>query len=234
MNMVILLGSAGMLLLAAGCSGNRQKTASAPAASAAPAVSQPARASTSATAPGEPLSLPVPSAGASHDDAWHSEKIKDRFSEGTQLKTTSLDGKYDLVILQEGRQAFLSFARHGRWESAHNQPAKGKLMVLRAKFEDGGEKRIEWDELGSGTTNLYGVVWSYPAKTGAPVGPVLERSLSDTVGGDELLIQDIIKHRAMLLEVEPGVTTQFDVTGLAREFENSRGSKTLEAKRTAG
>jgi hypothetical protein len=233
MNMVILLGSAGMLLLAAGCSGNRQKTASAPAASAAPAVSQPARASTSATAPGEPLSLPVPSAGASHDDAWHSEKIKDRFSEGTQLKTTSLDGKYDLVILQEGRQAFLSFARHGRWESAHNQPAKGKLMVLRAKFEDGEEQRIEWDELGFATENLFGMLWSFPAPKGVSFGPAEANSNDNTFGGDRLLIQSMMRHKTMLLEVAPVVTAQFDLTGLARQMERARSPKTepiLEAR----
>jgi hypothetical protein len=110
-------------------------------------------------------------------------------------------------------------------------------MYLRVKFEDGQEKRIEWDELGFSTENLYSVLWSYPAKTDAPVGPVQEGSTSDSVGGDELLIQDMMKHKTMLLEVEPGVTTQFDMTGLAHEIEKVRtpkGQPVLEARQTAG
>jgi hypothetical protein len=46
----------------------------------------------------------------------------------------------------------------------------------------------------------------------------------------------MIKHKAMLLEVAPGVTTQFDTTGLARELERVRTSKNqpvLEARQTA-
>jgi hypothetical protein len=46
----------------------------------------------------------------------------------------------------------------------------------------------------------------------------------------------MIKHKTMLLEVEPGVTTQFDVTGLAHELEKVRTPKTqavLEARQTA-
>jgi len=40
----------------------------------------------------------------------------------------------------------------------------------------------------------------------------------------------------MLLEVEPGLTTQFDITGLAHEIEKVRTAKTesvLEARQTA-
>jgi len=234
MKKVILLGSTGVLLLAAGCSGNRQKNAST-SGPVAPAVAQAAVASTASTSPSValPASLPVPSAGISNDDAWHSEKIKDRFSVGVQLKTTSLDGKYDLVILQEGRQAFLSFARHGRWESVHNEPAKGKLMVLRARFEDGPEKRIEWDELGFATENLFGVLWSYPAPKGASFGPVVASSNDDSFGGDQLLIQEMMRHKAMLVEVAPAVTAQFDLTGLAHQMEKARSSKAepiLEAR----
>jgi len=56
------------------------------------------------------------------------------------------------------------------------------------------------------------------------------------VGGDQLLIQDMMKHKTMLLEVEPGVTAQFDTTGIAHEIENARISKTqpiIEARQTA-
>jgi hypothetical protein len=86
------------------------------------------------------------------------------------------------------------------------------------KFEDGQEKRIEWDELGFATENLYSVLWSYPAKPDAPIGPVLGGATGDSVGGDQLLLEDMMKHKTMLLEVEPGVTTQFDLTGLAHEI----------------
>ena len=110
-------------------------------------------------------------------------------------------------------------------------------MYLRVKFEDGQEKRVVWDELGFATENLYSVLWSYPAKADAPIGPVLEGPTGDSVGGDQLLIQDMMKHKAMLLEVEPGVTTQFDMTGLAHEMEKIRSPKArpvLEAMQSAG
>jgi hypothetical protein len=119
----------------------------------------------------------------------------------------------------------VSFAKRAQWESVHHRAAQGKLMNLRLKFEDGEEKGIEWDELGFGTTKLYSVVWSYPTKADSPVGPA-SGSVSDSVGGDELLIQEMTKHAAMLLEVEPGVTTQFDITGLGREIEKARTPKT--------
>lgn len=234
MNKVLLLGSAGVLLLAVGCSGNRQKTASTPApASSAPAISQAAAVPATAPDAGEPLTLPVPVSGTSNDDAWHFQKIKDRYCEGIQLKTTSRDGKYDLVILQEGRQAFLSFALHGRWEAARYQPSKGKLMVLRAKFEDGEEQRIEWDELGFATENLFGMLWAYPAPKQPSFGPVAAGSNDDSFGGDWYLIQDMMKHKTMLVEVAPVVTAQFDLTGLTHEMQKARSPKTepiLEAR----
>jgi len=45
-----------------------------------------------------------------------------------------------------------------------------------------------------------------------------------------------MKHKTMLLEVEPGVTTQFDLTGLAREILKVRAPKSqpiLEASQAA-
>jgi hypothetical protein len=65
---------------------------------------------------------------------------------------------------------------------------------------------------------------------------VLEGSKGDSVGGDQLLIQDMMKHKTMLLEVAPGVTTQFDMTGLAHEIEKVRTPKAqpvLEASQIA-
>ena len=234
MKTVFLLVSTGILLVILGCSGNSQNAVSksVPAvvhASAAPAGTSPAV---------EPAAtLPLPSLGQTKQQAWRSENVKDRLGNAVALKGTSVDGKFDLIVLQKGSYSFLSFVRHARWESVHNLPAKGKLIYLRVKFEDGIEKRIEWDQLGFATENLYSVLWSYPAKADVPIGPVLEGSTGDSVGGDQLFIQDMIKHKTMLLEVEPGITTQFDITGLAHELELVRSPKTepvLEASQTAG
>ena len=123
------------------------------------------------------------------------------------LKRISSDGKYDLVILEKGAQYFVSFTKHGQWESVHELAAKGKLMNLRLEFEDGQVRHAEWDELGAGTEKLHGVLWSYPAK-------------ADSVGGDQLLMQEMMKHKAMLVEIEPGITAQFSLIGL--ESETSR------------
>ena len=125
--------------------------------------------------------------------------------------------------------------RLGNAVAVRRTSLEGKLIYLRVKFEDGQEKRIEWDELGFATENLYSVLWSYLAKTDAPIGPVLGGPTGDSVGGDQLLIQDMLKHKTMLLEVEPGVTTQFDMTGLAHEMEKVRTPKTqpvLESRQT--
>jgi hypothetical protein len=233
MKNVILFVSAGILFTILGCSGNSQKAVS----KSAPAVVQASVAPASTPPLVEPATaLPVPPVGKANQQAWRSENVKDRLGNAIALKGTSLDGKFDLVILERGTYSFLSVVRHARWESVHNQPAKGKLMYLRAKFEDGQEKRIEWDDLGFATENLYSVLWSYPARTDAPIGPVLKGPTGDSVGGDQLLIQDMLKHKTMLLEVEPGVTTQFDMTGLAHEIEKARTPKTqpvFEARQTA-
>ena len=233
MKKVVLLTSTGVLFSILGCSGNSQKAVSKGALPVVHASTAPANASSPATASVTPL--PEVSAMQSSRHTWHSEDVKDLLGNAVLLKQTSLDGKFDLVILQKGTHSFLSFVKHSRWESVHDRPAKGKLMNLRAKFENGEEKRIEWDELGFATANLYSVLWTYPAKTDAPIGPALEGDRGDSVGGDELFIQDMMKHTAMLLEVEPGVTTQFDVTGLAREIDKARTPKpraVLEAQQT--
>jgi len=224
--------STGILFTILGCSGNPQKVSK-----STPVVVQALAVPASTSPVVEPAAaLPVPSVGQANKQAWHSENVKDRLGDAVALKGTSLDGKFDLVVLQKGRHSFLSFVRHGRWESVSKQPAKGKLMYLRVRFEDGQEKRIEWDELGFATENLYSVLWSYPAKTDAAIGPVLGGPTGDSVGGDQLFIQDMMKHKMMLLEVEPGVTTQFDMTGLAHEMEKVRAPNSqpvLEAMQTA-
>jgi hypothetical protein len=233
MNKVFLLMSTGILFTTLGCSGNSQEAFSKSAPAVVQASVVPARTS-SAVDPA--VALPVPSLGQANQQVWSSEKVNDQLGDAIVVKGTSLDGKFDLVILQKGAHSFLSFVRHSRWESVHNQPAKGKLMYLRAKFEDGQEKRIEWDELGFATENLYSVLWSYPAKTDVPIGPVLEGPTGNSVGGDQLFVQDMLKHKTMLLEVEPGVTTQFDMTGLTHEMEKVRTPKTqpvLESRQTA-
>jgi len=233
MKKVFLLVSTGVLFTILGCSENSQKAVS----KNAPTVVQ-ASAAPASTSPivEPPAAIPISSVEHMSQQAWQSENVKDRLGNAVALSRTSSDGKFDLVILQKGTNSFLSFVRHARWESVLHQPAKGKLMYLRVKFEDGQEKRIEWDELGFATENLHSVLWSYPAKTSAPIGPVLAGPTDDSVGGDQLLIQDMIKHKTMLLEVEPGVTTQFDMTGLAHEMEKVRTPKTqavLEARQTA-
>ena len=234
MKRVLLLVSTGILFTILGCSGNSEKAVS----KSAPAVVKASVAPASTSPAVEPApALSVPSVGQTKQQAWRSENVKDGVGNAVALKGTSLDRKFDLIVLQKGSYSFLSFVRHGHWESVHNLPAKGKLMYLRVKFEDGLEKRIEWDQLGFATENLYSVLWSYPAKTDVPIGPVLEGPTSASVGGDQLLIQDMMEHKTMLLEVEPGVTTQFDVTGLAHELEKVRSTKTqpvLEARQTAG
>jgi len=231
MKKVLLLLSTGILFTISGCSRNSQKTV----LKSAPAVVQASVAPTSTPlVAGPTTALPVPSAGKANQQTWRSENVSDHLGNAVALKATSLDGKFDLVILQKGTHSFVSFVRHARWESVSNQPAHGKLMVLRAKFEDGQEKRVEWDELGFATENLYSVLWSYPAKTDAAIGPVLQGP-TDTVGGEQLLIQEMMKHKTMLLEVEPGITTQFDTGGLAKEIEKVRAPKTqpvLEARQT--
>jgi len=233
MKKAVLLLCTGILFTILGCSGNSQKAVS----KSAPAVVQASVAPSSTSPDAEPSTvLPLPSVGQASQQAWHSENVKDRLGDAIALKGTSLDGKFDLIIVQRGTHSFLSFVKHARWESVYNQPAKGKLMFLRVKFENGQEERIEWDELGSATEHLYGVLWSYPVKTDAPIGPVLEGTTSDSVGGDQLLVQDMMKHKTMLLEVEPGVTTQFDMRGLAHEMEKVRSPRTqpvLEARQNA-
>jgi len=221
---------AAILFTSMGCSRNSQSAAS----NSTPAPVLKSVTSTGTTPVVNPVpALPVPSLAQENQHAWRSENVKGRFGDDVLVKQTSLDGRFDLVILQKGTHSFLSFVRHARWESVHNQPSKGMLLCLRVKFEDGQEKRVEWDELGFATEKLYSVLWSYPAKPEAPIGPMPQGPTADSVGGDELFVQEMMAHKTMVLEVEPGVTTQFDMTGLRHEIEKVRTSKTppvLEAE----
>jgi len=210
---ILILGSISIALLLSACSANHSPTVS---ASAAPAAdTRPAA---------EPVApLPVPTGGHLSLQPWRPEPIDDHMGGAIVLKRTSLDGKYDLVILEKGRESFLSFVRHARWEAVHDLAAKANVMNLRLTFEDGHEKPVKWNELGFGTENLYAVLWSYPAK-------------EDSVGGDQLLMQEMLHHRAVVLETEPGVTAQFDLTGLATEMTRIRPSQLeplLEARQSA-
>jgi hypothetical protein len=234
MKKVSLLVSTGILFIIAGCSVDSQKTIS----KNAPTVGQASAAPATLSLTVEPTAaqLPIPAVGQANQQSWRSENVAAPLGNVTTLKVTSTDGKFDLVILHEGTQSFLSFVRHAHWNAVHDQPAKGKLMYLRAKFDDGQEKRIEWDELGFATENLYSVLWSYPIKADAPIGPAPNSSANDSVGGDQLLIQEMMKHNTMLLEVEPGGTAQFDMIGLAHEMEKVRTPKTqpvLEARQAS-
>src|SRR5215471_20843623 len=163
MKKVLWLVSTGILFTTLGCSKDTQKTTF----STTPTVVQ---ASSAPATPSEPTTaIPVPSVAKPNQQAWRSENIKDQLGDAVVLKGVSSDGKFDLVILQRGTHSFISFVKHDRWEQVHEQPGKAKLMYLRVKFEDGQEKHIEWDELGFATDNLYSVLWSYPANTGAKV-----------------------------------------------------------------
>jgi len=234
MKKVSLLASTAILLTILGCSGESQRSISRSEAAAVQAS-----AATNSPSPAVEVSaaqLPVPAVRYSNQQSWQCERVKTNLGNAATLKVTSTDGKFDLVVLEEGTHSFLSFVRHAHWNAVHNQPAKGKLMYLRAKFDDGQEKRIEWDELGFATENLYSVLWSYPAKADAPIGPAPNGPASDSVGGDQLLIQEMMKHNTMLLEVEPGVTAQFDVAGLAHEMKKVGAPNTqavLEARQTS-
>jgi hypothetical protein len=200
MNRFLNLTLLGMLLAICGCSRNHQTTVS---ASAQPT---PGASSSQATAPDEPSApLPVPTGGHLSLQPWRPEPIDDHMGGATVLKRTSLDGKYDLVILEKGSTPFLSFVEHARWEFVHSLAAKAKVMELRLTFEDGHEKHVKWNELGFGSDNLYAVLWSYPAQSGS-------------IGGDQILMQEMLSHRAMVLEIQPGVNAQFDLTGLATEM----------------
>ena len=217
MKRVLWLVSTAILFTILGCSGNSQKAT----LSTAPAVVQ--ASAVQATFSEATAAIPVPLVKKPNQQAWRSENIKDQLGNAVALKGVSSDGKFDLVILHRGTHSFVSFVKHDRWEQVHEQPGKAKLMYLRVKFEDGQEKHIEWDELGFATDNLYSVLWSYPANTAAQV----DEHAGDFVGGDQLLIREMLKHQAMNLEIEPGVTAQFDLSGLAQQIEKSR---TLETK----
>ena len=233
MKKAFLLVSTGVLLTISGCSGKSQRTvlSSTPAvvqASATPANTTPVIAPASA--------LSVPSVGKVNPQGWRSENVRDHLGNAVVIKATSLDGKFDLVILQRGKYSFVSFVRHERWKAVHEHPGQGKFMSLRVKFEDGQEKRVEWDEVGFATENLCSALWLYPAKTDAPIGPVQQGATEDSVGGDQLLVEDMMQHKTMLLEVEPGVTAQFDMTGLALSMQKARAPKAepvMEATQTA-
>jgi hypothetical protein len=220
MNKVFLFVSAGVLFTVLGCSGKPQNTAS--KSPSLPLVQAPSVAADRSPAVESLAPLPTVSVGSSHD-VWHSEHIKDALGNAVALKRTSLDGKFDLVIVVKGTHSFVSLVKHAQWETVRG-PAHGKLMNLRAKFEDGEERCIEWDDLGSGTTNEYSILWSYTGRTDSPVVPAVHNA-SDSVGGDELLIQEMSRHTAMVLEVQPGVTTQFDIAQLAPEIEKARAPK---------
>jgi hypothetical protein len=216
MRRVLWLVSTGILFTILVCSGNSQNAT----LSTTPAVVQ--ASSAQATSSEATDAIPVPLVEKLNQQAWSSENIKDHLGNAVALKGVSSDGKYDLVVLQRGTHSFISFVKHDHWEQVHEQPAKAKLMYLRVKFEDGQEKHIEWDELGFATDNLYSVLWSYPAKAGAQA----DEHPGDSVGGDQLLIQDMLKHKAMILEIEPGVTAQFDLSGFAQQVEKNRTPET--------
>jgi hypothetical protein len=228
-----LLLSTGILFTISGCSEESQKNV----LSRTPDVVQAsvARINTPPLVT-QAVSLPALAVGQANQQVWRAAEIKESLGSAVTITGTSVDGRFDLVILKKGTYTFVSFVQHERWESLHDRPAKGKLISLRVKFDDGPEKFIEWDELGLDTGNLYSVLWSYPAKANAPTGPAPKGTALDSPEGDERLLQDMIKHKTMLLEVEPGAMTRFEMIGLAREIQKVRTTKiqpVLDARQVA-
>jgi hypothetical protein len=228
-----LLLSTGILFTISGCSEESQKNV----LSRTPDVVQAsvARINTPPLVT-QAVSLPALAVGQANQQVWRAGEFKDKLGSAITIKGTSVDGRFDLVILKKGTYTFVSFVQHERWESLHNRPAKGKLISRRIKFDDDPERLIELDELGLDTGNLYSILWSYPAKVNAPTGPAPKGTALDSPQGDERLLQDMIKHKTMLLEVEPGTMTQFEMTGLAHEIQKVRTTKiqpVLEAMQTA-
>ncbi len=160
----------------------------------------------------------MPTVAKLFPEPWRPEPVDDHLGGAMVLKRTSVDGKYDLIIFEKGLQAFPGFAKHGRWEEVYYRAAKGKLLTLRVKFEDGLEKQVEWDELAYGTEEAHAVLWSYPVNAISPAGAISASGQNEPIGGDKLLIKDMTQHRAMLLEVEPGVAAQFELSGLGNEL----------------
>jgi hypothetical protein len=230
MKKLILLGCAAVIaLVLLGCSAESKNSVSASAQAvahgpSAATATTPVAATSPAPVAEAPIPMPISASAKVNNLAWHAENVKDHFGSSIGLKTTSQDGKYDLVIVLQGTRSFVSFARHSHWESAHDQPGNGKLMYLRLKFENGQEKHIEWDELGYATEDAHSVLWFYPARNDSHIGPTTESP--DLAGGDQLLVQDMLQHKAMVLEVEPGKTTEFDLAGLNQEMEKARAPKT--------
>lgn len=209
MNKVLFLGFSGVLLAFTGCSRNHPAKDSANPRPAAQSSQSSTAAMSIPVAPEPTTPLPALTGTQPLAEPWRPEVVNDHMGGAIVLKRNSSDGKYDLVILEKGAKSFVSFTKHGQWESVHDRGAKGKLMNLRLEFEDGQVKHAEWDELGAGTENLHAVLWAYPSN-------------GDTVGGDQLLMQDMMQHKALLVEIEPGVTTQFSLIGLAHEMSRIR------------
>jgi len=99
MKKVFLSVSTGILFVILGCSGNSQNAVSKRAPAVVQASAEPAGTSLAV----EPAAtLPVPSLGSTKQQAWRSENVKHRLGNAVALKRTSLDGKFDLIVLQTG------------------------------------------------------------------------------------------------------------------------------------
>src|SRR5262245_60278202 len=102
MKNAFLLMSMGILFTVLGCAGNSEKGA----AKTAPTVVQASVAPAGSSLTEAPAAaLPVPSVAQVNQQAWHSENVQDRLGNAIAVKGTSLDGKFDLVILQKGRHS---------------------------------------------------------------------------------------------------------------------------------
>jgi hypothetical protein len=161
--------------------------------------------------------------GEPHEwSAKHSEDLTD-----FDLQETSLDGKFDLILdlslipcsgencgCRYGTEVFL--ATHGRYAALTQEPsAHDTLLHLRVEFDDGLVRPIEWDESSDTGHGLLADVSLYPAPTDVPIGPSPKTNWT-VLGDGNSLLEDLLAHKEVLVEVRPGVAAQFDLAGFSQ------------------
>ena len=179
---------------------------------------------------------PLPALSEQNDhQVWTAREIPVQGPNGSFLGTlrvkqvASLDGRFDLTIDTEcltpcgaaSHIIYVKFSSHGHYDALMTDThLTDKLMHLRIAFDDGSGKDIEWIESTNTTNDILANLLLYPAKAGVPIGPIMRDSYSSGDGYD--FLQDMLAHKAVLVEVKPGVTTQFDLTGLPQVIEAAR------------
>jgi len=162
-------------------------------------------------------------------EVWSVKESKVSNSSVFELRKASLDGRFNLSVylmaddFRDSSNEPLIELTSREYSDSGTDKAVYKLMGVRIRFDDGLEKHAEWQEYQYPTRGIDATLSSYTAMTSAPIGPI-ERDSSST-GGGKVLLKDMLARKAMLVEIEPGVSTQFDLSGLSRDFENLRTTK---------